>query len=232
MRAVMVVVVTPCRDPAAGMAQAGEQVLVQAFLPQPPMTGSEKPFCIGLPGAMQCHSTFRSRCHVRIAFDVSSVPLSETTVQGQPRIPAIRSRSSAIKDATVERFHHGGHGQLRNHFANFSSAYNCGLRLKTHKGLTRLESIRKCCTSEPDRFTIKPIPQMPGRTSQPQSAAVSGEQGNNHRSSDFGPEAPFARLIIGGRHLPTVALRQTVCGHHFRDVSGRAIRPFAHFNSR
>jgi hypothetical protein len=34
MRAVMVVVVTPCRDQVAGMAQAGEQVLVEAFVPQ------------------------------------------------------------------------------------------------------------------------------------------------------------------------------------------------------
>jgi hypothetical protein len=31
MRAVMVVVVTPCRDQVAGIAQAGEQVLVEAF---------------------------------------------------------------------------------------------------------------------------------------------------------------------------------------------------------
>lgn len=30
----MVVVVAPCRDQVAGMAQTGEQVLVQAFVPQ------------------------------------------------------------------------------------------------------------------------------------------------------------------------------------------------------
>lgn len=34
MRAVMDVVVAPCRDQVASMAQAGEQVLVEAFVPQ------------------------------------------------------------------------------------------------------------------------------------------------------------------------------------------------------
>jgi hypothetical protein len=34
MRAMMVVVVTPCRDQVTGMAQAGEQVLVEALVPQ------------------------------------------------------------------------------------------------------------------------------------------------------------------------------------------------------
>lgn len=34
MRAVMVVVVTPCRDQVAGMAQAREQVLVEALVSQ------------------------------------------------------------------------------------------------------------------------------------------------------------------------------------------------------
>ena len=35
MRAVVVVVVSPCADQLAGMAQAGEQVFVQAFVPEP-----------------------------------------------------------------------------------------------------------------------------------------------------------------------------------------------------
>jgi hypothetical protein len=53
MRAVVVVVVAPCRDQVAGVAQAGEQVLVQAFIPQNlPLKDSTKPFCIGLPGAV------------------------------------------------------------------------------------------------------------------------------------------------------------------------------------
>lgn len=34
MRAMVVVVVAPCRNQMAGMAQAGEEVLVQAFVPQ------------------------------------------------------------------------------------------------------------------------------------------------------------------------------------------------------
>ncbi len=34
MRAVMVVVVTPCREQVTGMTQAGEQVFVEALVPQ------------------------------------------------------------------------------------------------------------------------------------------------------------------------------------------------------
>ena len=34
MRAVVIVVVAPCSDQLAGMAQAGQQVLVQALVPQ------------------------------------------------------------------------------------------------------------------------------------------------------------------------------------------------------
>ena len=67
-----------------------------------------------------------------------------------------------IKDATVKRFHHDDHEQLRNHLANFISAYNFGRRLKTLKGLTPYEFICKVWTSEPERFTINPLHQMPG----------------------------------------------------------------------
>ncbi|MBY5775444.1 IS481 family transposase, partial [Rhizobium leguminosarum] len=40
--------------------------------------------------------------------------------------------------------------------------YNFGRRLKTLKGLTPYEFICKKWTSEPDRFIIDPIHQMPG----------------------------------------------------------------------
>ncbi len=38
----MVVVVAPCRDQVAGTAQTGEQVLVQAFIPQSPIEGHDE----------------------------------------------------------------------------------------------------------------------------------------------------------------------------------------------
>ncbi len=67
-----------------------------------------------------------------------------------------------IKDVTVKRFHQDDHDQLRNHLANFISAYNFGRRLKTLKGLTPCEVICKAWTSEPDRFTLDPTHHMPG----------------------------------------------------------------------
>ncbi|MFT5949437.1 MAG: hypothetical protein ACI807_003720, partial [Paracoccaceae bacterium] len=39
---------------------------------------------------------------------------------------------------------------------------NYARRLKALSGLTPYEFICKCWTSEPDRFTLNPIHQMPG----------------------------------------------------------------------
>ena len=70
-----------------------------------------------------------------------------------------------IKDATVKRFPYDAHDQLRSHLADFLSAYNFGRRLKTLKGLTPDEFICKCWTSQPERFTLNPLHQMPGLNS-------------------------------------------------------------------
>ena len=67
-----------------------------------------------------------------------------------------------IKDATVKRFHYDNHDQLRPHLADFMAAYNFARRLKTLGGLTPYEYICKIWTSEPDRFILDPIHQMPG----------------------------------------------------------------------
>ena len=67
-----------------------------------------------------------------------------------------------IKDATVKRFHYDSHDQLRTHLADFMAAYNFARRLKTLGGLTPYEYICKIGTSEPDRFILDPIHQMPG----------------------------------------------------------------------
>ena len=67
-----------------------------------------------------------------------------------------------IKEATVKRFHYDNHEQLRQLLADFIDAYNFGRRLKTLKGLTPYEFICKQWTSEPTRFRIDPIHQMPG----------------------------------------------------------------------
>ncbi len=70
-----------------------------------------------------------------------------------------------IKEATVKRFHYDDHAQLKKHLADFIDAYNFGLRLKTHNGLTPYEFICKQWTSEPKRFRLNPIHKMPGLNS-------------------------------------------------------------------
>ena len=63
-----------------------------------------------------------------------------------------------IKDATVKRVHYDNHEQLRVHLA----AYTFARRLKTLGGLTPYGYLCKIWTSEPDRFIVNPIHQMPG----------------------------------------------------------------------
>lgn len=46
--------------------------------------------------------------------------------------------------------------------ADFLDAYNFARRLKTLNGLTPYEYICKIWTSEPQRFIVDPIHQMPG----------------------------------------------------------------------
>ncbi len=47
----------------------------------------------------------------------------------------VERMNRTIKEATVKRFHYDDHNQLRQHLADFISAYNFGRRLKTLKGL-------------------------------------------------------------------------------------------------
>jgi len=74
----------------------------------------------------------------------------------------VERMNRTIKDATVKRFHYDDHSQLRTHLADFMAAYNFARRLKTLGGLTPYEYICKIWTSEPDRFILNPIHQMPG----------------------------------------------------------------------
>lgn len=74
----------------------------------------------------------------------------------------IERMNRTIKDATVKRYHYDSHEQLRSHLADFLDAYNFARRLKTLSGLTPYEYICKNWTSEPDRFVVDPIHQMPG----------------------------------------------------------------------
>jgi transposase InsO family protein len=74
----------------------------------------------------------------------------------------VERMNRTIKDATVKRYYYDSHEQLRRHLDDFVSAYNFGRRLKTLGGLTPYEFICKTWTSQPERFTLNPLHQMPG----------------------------------------------------------------------
>jgi transposase InsO family protein len=74
----------------------------------------------------------------------------------------VERMNRTIKEATVKRFHYDDHQQFETHLCDFVSAYNFARRLKTLKGLTPYEFICKQWTSEPERFKLNPIHQMPG----------------------------------------------------------------------
>ena len=77
----------------------------------------------------------------------------------------VERMNRTTKEATVKRFHYQNHDRLRTCLADFTAAYNFARRLKTLSRLTPCEYICKICTSEPDRFILNPIPQMPGLNS-------------------------------------------------------------------
>jgi transposase-like protein len=74
----------------------------------------------------------------------------------------VERMNRTIKDATVRRYHYDNHEQLRRHLDDFVSAYNFGRRLKRLRGLTPYEFICKAWATEPKRFTLNPLHQMPG----------------------------------------------------------------------
>jgi transposase InsO family protein len=74
----------------------------------------------------------------------------------------VERMNRTIKDATVKRHYYESHDQLRQHLGDFVSACNFGRRLKTLKGLTPYEFICKRWTTEPHRFSLNPLQQMPG----------------------------------------------------------------------
>jgi hypothetical protein len=74
----------------------------------------------------------------------------------------VERMNRTIKDATVSRCHYDDHKQLRRHLDDFIAAYNFGRRLKTLKDLRPYEFICKCWTTQPERFNLNPIHQMPG----------------------------------------------------------------------
>ena len=74
----------------------------------------------------------------------------------------IERMNRKIKDATVKRFHYESHDQLRRPSGRLHDHLQLRLRLKTFNGLTPHEYSCMVRTSDPDRFILDPIHQMPG----------------------------------------------------------------------
>ena len=111
--------------------------------------------------AMDNHEPFRAH-----AFEYACAQNHIDHRLTKPRHPwtngQVERMNRTLKDATVRRFHYETHDQLRSHLADFIGAYNYGRRLKTLKGLTPYEAICRTWTSDPQRFTLDPLHQMPG----------------------------------------------------------------------
>ena len=84
---------------------------------------------------------------------------NRTIKQGEADQKTIRG---IVFPLNVKRFHYDDHAQLRRHLADLMDTYNFGRPLKTLKGLTPYEFICKCWTSEPEKFILNPLHQMPG----------------------------------------------------------------------
>ena len=78
----------------------------------------------------------------------------------KPRCPwtngQVERMNRTLKEATVRRYHYGSHDELRKHLQLFLDAYNYGRRLKTLRGLTPYEFVRKTWTEQPHRFRRDP----------------------------------------------------------------------------
>ncbi len=77
---------------------------------------------------------------------------------------------------TVKRHHYDSDEQPKRHLRDFVDVYDFGRRLKTLNGLRPYEFICKCWTSEPERFRLNPIHQMPGLNTRTRSASVNPRQ--------------------------------------------------------
>jgi len=85
--------------------------------------------------------------------------MNRTIKEGEADKETVRGIVSPLN---VKRYHYDSHDQLRWHLGDFLDAYNYARRLKTLSGLTPYEYICKIWTSEPNRFILNPIRQMPG----------------------------------------------------------------------
>ena len=127
----------------------------------------------------------------------------------------VERMNRTIKEATVKRFHYESHDQLRTHLADFMAAYNFARRLKTLSGLTPYEYIAKIWTSEPDRFIVNPIHQMPGLNTSP------NWPNTPYRSATWAASTSSGRatMSVPCSSMPSMALRRNRHGNGCRTMA-------------
>jgi transposase InsO family protein len=67
-----------------------------------------------------------------------------------------------IREATVRRYYYETHKSLRAHLSTFLEAYNFTKRLKSLRALTPYERVCQLWPTNPERFTLNPLHDMPG----------------------------------------------------------------------
>jgi hypothetical protein len=103
VRAPVVVIIGPIGDAGSGVIEAENRVSLRSSSRIRPLKLSQNPFCMGLPGAMKCQAMLCSSAQASMAFDVNSVPLSETIIPGLPRcsISVVSSRATRRPEIEV-----------------------------------------------------------------------------------------------------------------------------------
>jgi hypothetical protein len=127
---------------------------------------------------------------------------------GIGRLPDVEGDKPArkkFKDATVKRFYYESHHQLRQHLADFVSAYNFGRRLKALKGLTPFEYICKIWTKEPERFRLDPTHQTIGPNILAPNGSPAPTPTSPSTSTPRSPLSPPASLPIPSSRQPSEA---------------------------
>jgi integrase-like protein len=124
-------------------------------------------------------------------------PTDHIPVNGQ-----VERMNRTIKDATVKRYFYETHDQLRAHLRDFVDAYNFARRLKTLRGLTPYEFLRKAWTSQPQRFTTNPLQKIPGLNTRKVAVFQRPCGTLSTRRSPFGAQPRRRVMLVFVQSLP------------------------------
>ena len=134
-----------------------------------------KPYGTGTPRQRHDHAGHPSSNTAIASFDRGAEPEAWHQSEDRREVAKARDGGRSQDGAEGSSLHRsqqcrGGkgcrfpkaHDQLRAHLADFIAVYIFARRLKTLSSLTPYEYVCKIWTSDPDRFIVDPIHQMPG----------------------------------------------------------------------